>query len=209
MFKATVIGNLGAAAEQHSENGSEFITFKVAHNERFKDGQGNQQERSVWVSCIMNGRADGLMPYLVKGATVAVFGDLRLKTYHSAKMHMLVAGADLFVRSIDLVGSRPDNIPSRLYDTDGVQHDVTKWYYCDTAKGRQLLTQAGDLFNVDANGWVSPIVDENQAVIDKMVTSEPNAQEANVFEETTAATPPCQNSDNPQEEKAISGEIKK
>ena len=194
MFKATVIGNLGAPAEQHSENGSEFITFKVAHNERFKDSQGNTQERSVWVSCIMNGRADGLMPYLVKGATVAVFGDLRLKTYHSAKMHMLVAGADLFVRSIDLVGSRPDNIPSRLYDTDGVQHDVTKWYYCDTAKGRQLLTQAGDLFNVDENGWVSPIVNEQQAAVEAAVNDEPTAQQADVFDGADDTNEPAKSS---------------
>ena len=98
---------------------------------------------------------------------------------------MLVAGADLFVRSIDLVGSRPDNIPSRLYDTDGVQHDVTKWYYCDTAKGRQLLTQAGDLFNVDANGWVSPIVDEQQAAVEAAVNDEPATQQADVFEGDT------------------------
>ena len=73
MFKATIIGNLGANAELHNENGSEFVTFKVAHNERFKSKDGTTNERSVWVSCILNGRADGLMPYLVKGATVAVF----------------------------------------------------------------------------------------------------------------------------------------
>lgn len=156
MFKAIIIGNLGANAEFHSENGSEFITFKVAHNERFKDNQGNTNERSVWVSCIMNGRADGLMPYLVKGATVSVFGDLRLKTYHSAKMHALVAGADLFVRSIDLVGSRPDNVPSRLYTADGVAHSVSKWYYCDTALGEDLLSQSGEQYRCDPNGWVFP-----------------------------------------------------
>lgn len=194
MFKATVIGNLGAPAEQHSENGSEFITFKVAHNERFRDSQGNQQERSVWISCIMNGRADGLVPYLVKGATVAVFGDLRLKTYHSAKMHMLVAGADLFVRSVELVGARPDNIPSRLYDTDGVQHNVTKFFYCDTAKGKQLLTQAGDMYNVDANGWVSPMVDSQQANVESVVNSEPSEQQADVFEGADNTVEPAKSS---------------
>ena len=181
MFKATIIGNLGANAELHNENGSEFVTFKVAHNERFKSKDGSVNERSVWVSCILNGRADGLMPYLVKGATVALFGDLRLKTYHSAKMHSLVAGADLFVRSIDLVGSRPDTIPSRLYDTDGIEHSVSKWYYCDTAKGRQLLTQSGDMYTVDANGWVSPMADTNQPADDSLVDGEAQPTEGAVF----------------------------
>lgn len=181
MFKATIIGNLGANAELHNENGSEFVTFKVAHNERFKSKDGSVNERSVWVSCILNGRADGLMPYLVKGATVALFGDLRLKTYHSAKMHSLVAGADLFVRSIDLVGSRPDTIPSRLYDTDGIEHSISKWYYCDTAKGRQLLTQSGDMYTVDANGWVSPMAGTNQPADDSLVDGEAQPTEGTVF----------------------------
>ena len=185
MFKATIIGNLGAHAELHNENGSEFVTFKVAHNERFKSKDGSVNERSVWVSCILNGRADGLMPYLVKGATVAIFGDLRLKTYHSAKMHSLVAGADLFVRSIDLVGSRPDTIPSRLYDTDGIEHTVSKWYYCDTAKGRQLLTQSGDMYTVDSNGWVSPTAGANQPADDSLVDGAAQPSEGEVFETHT------------------------
>lgn len=182
MFKATVIGNLGANAEFHNENGSEFITFKVAHNERFRDSTGNTNERSVWVSCIMSGRAEGLMPYLVKGATIAVFGDLRLKTYHSAKMHSLVAGADLFVRSVDLVGGRPDNVPSRLYDHDGIEHKIGKFFYCDTAKGQELLTQSGEQYTVDADGWVTPLAtpagDANTPVID----NSDNAQQTEVFD---------------------------
>lgn len=194
MFKATIIGNLGANAELHNENGSEFVTFKVAHNERFKSKDGSVNERSVWVSCILNGRADGLMPYLVKGATVALFGDLRLKTYHSAKMHSLVAGADLFVRSIDLVGSRPDTIPSRLYDTDGIEHSISKWYYCDTAKGRQLLTQSGDVFTVDANGWVSPMADANQPADDSMIDGGAQPSEGEVFEEADDANEPAKSS---------------
>lgn len=185
MFKATIIGNLGANAEFHNENGSEFVTFKVAHNERFRSKDGSTNERSVWVSCILNGRADGLMPYLVKGATVALFGDLRLKTYHSAKMHALVAGADLFVRSIDLVGSRPDTIPSRLYDTEGIEHSISKWYYCDTAKGRQLLTQSGDMYTVDANGWVSPMADANQPADDSLVDGAAQPSEGEVFDTHT------------------------
>lgn len=198
MFKATIIGNLGANAEFHNENGSEFITFKVAHNERFKDGQGNTNERSVWISCIMNGRAGNLMPYLQKGATVAVFGDLRLKTYHSAKMHALVGGADLFVRSIDLVGSRPDAIPSRLYDTDGIEHTVSKRYYCDTAKGRQLLTQAGDMFNVDANGWVSAALQQAQATADIEISDGPKPTDGNVFDPATKSDDSAANAQTQQ-----------
>lgn len=160
MFKAFIIGNLGADAELHSENGSQFVTFKVAHNERFKDRAGNQNETSVWVSCVLNGAADSLIKYLQKGTTVSVFGDLRLKTYHSAKMHRLVAGADMFVRSIDLIGQRPDAVPSRLYDQEGVQHNVAKYFYCDTAKGQKLSTMSGLQFDCNKDGWVTPEISE-------------------------------------------------
>lgn len=174
MFKAIIIGNLGADAEVHNENGTPFVSFKVAHNERYKDSEGNQVERSVWVSCVLNGTAEGLRPYLVKGATVAVLGDLRLKTYHSAKMRQLVAGADMFVRSIDLVGARPDAIPSRLYDLDGIEHKVTKWYYCDTAKGQQLITQAGQQYVSSPEGWVTPVQEPAPADV-KIQGDEANA----------------------------------
>lgn len=158
MFKAFIIGNLGADAELHSENGRQYVTFKVAHNERFKDRAGNQNENSVWVSCVLNGAADGLIKYLQKGTTVSVFGDLRLNTYPSAKKHRLVAGADMFVRSIDLIGQRPDAVPSRLYDQEGVQHNVNKFYYCDTAKGQKLCTMSGLQFDCNKDGWVTPEV---------------------------------------------------
>lgn len=183
MFKSFIIGNLGANAELHSEQGSEFVTFKVAHNERYRDREGHTRETSVWVSCILNGRADNLLPYLVKGATVAVIGDTRLKTYHSAKMHQLVAGADLFVRSIDLVGTRPDSIPARLYDTDGIEHQVSKWYYCHTAKGRELLTASGTQFMCDANGWVSPIDNGNTLQGGTVQVDTEETQQADVFAE--------------------------
>lgn len=169
MFKAFIIGNLGADAELHSENGSQFVTFKVAHNERFKDRAGNQNETSVWVSCVLNGAADGLIKYLQKGTTVSVFGDLRLKTYHSAKMHRLVAGADMFVRSIDLIGQRPDAVPSRLYDHEGVQHNVAKYFYCDTAKGQKLTTMSGLQFDCNKDGWVTP---ENSEVVSSVNPAE-------------------------------------
>lgn len=188
MFKATIIGNLGASAELHKENGSEFVTFKVAHNERFKSSDGNTRETSVWISCLLNGRADNLRPYLVKGATVAVFGDLRLKTYHSAKMHALVAGADLFVRSIDLVGSKPDAIPSRLYDLNGVEHRVNKFYNCETAKSQELLTQAGERYMVDENGWLFPITTPGDQTQADATNTETATQPANVFNEDTTPT---------------------
>lgn len=155
MLQFQVIGNLGADAELHVENGNEFLTFKVAHTERYSQGD-NQVETTTWVSCVLNGRADKLRQYLTKGQKVFVCGDGSVRTYHSAKMQRLVAGCNLFVRQIELVGGRADDVPRQLFDGDGVQHQVGKYYYCDTAKGLTLQSRAGSMFTVDAAGWVHP-----------------------------------------------------
>lgn len=163
MFQSVIIGNLGADVELHVESNNEFITFKVAHTERYKNADGRETESTVWVSCIMNGRADKLRQYLTKGTRVCVIGDTSLTTYHSKKMQRLVAGCNLFVRSIELVGGRTDEVPRYLFTEDGLQHDVEKFYFCGSAKKMSLYDRNGVEYKVDKAGWVTPtrIVTEN------------------------------------------------
>lgn len=162
MFQFTVIGNLGGDAEFHNENGQQYVTFRVGHTDRHTDGNGNQVEETVWVSCILNGDGGRLLQYLVKGQKVCVVGDGSLRTYHSEKMRRLVAGANCFVRSVELVGARPDAIPSALFSQDGVQFNVTKYYNAVGSKSTVLYDKAGQAFNVDANGWVLPAQQQGQ-----------------------------------------------
>lgn len=156
MFQSIIIGNLGADAELHTEQGNEFVTFKVAHTDRITKADGTTQEETVWVSCLLNGRADNLRKYLTKGTRVCVIGDASLRTFHSAKMQRLVAGCSLFVRSIELVGGKADEVPRYLFDKDGVQQSITKWYLCTTTQETTLFDRAGQPYTVDKKGWVTP-----------------------------------------------------
>lgn len=178
MLKAVIVGNLGSDAELHSENGNDYVTFRVAHTER--RGQGEQQtESTTWISCLMNGKNEKFLPYLKKGTTVAVMGELTLRTYHSETQHRLVAGANLFVRSCDLVGSRPADVPSRLYDRDGVEHKVFQFFNVQDAKDMQLFSRSGDSFMADANGWVTrqQATQQNQDQANSSVTEQNEANE--------------------------------
>jgi hypothetical protein len=65
------------------------------------------------------------------------------------------AGMTINVESVQLLGGSSDEVPRRLYDEHGVQHDTKKYYLTDV-KGTTLMSQRGERFNVDANGWVSP-----------------------------------------------------
>lgn len=155
MLQIAVIGNIGNDAELRSENGSEFITFKVAHNERYTDANGNTHDTTQWISCVMNGNGGGVLKYLTKGQQVYVVGDGSVRTYHSKTQRMLVAGVDIRVRSVQLVGGRADAVPSVLFDTDGVQVNVTKYYNATGKTSCKLFSRSGEWYDVDENGWLS------------------------------------------------------
>ncbi|KAK6020162.1 hypothetical protein OSTOST_14189, partial [Ostertagia ostertagi] len=46
---AQIIGHLGKDCIVNTVNGKNVINFTVAHTEKYKDSQGNQQERTTWV----------------------------------------------------------------------------------------------------------------------------------------------------------------
>lgn len=156
MFKIEIIGNLGADAEFHSENGNEFVTFKVAHNDRRQTADGQQKEEIMWFSCSLNGKNENLLPHLKKGTCVFVRGDARLKQYHSEKQHRLIPGCDCFVREVQLVGGKVDPVPTRLYDTYGVEHVVSKLFYAPEYKGTELYDRNGQPYKVLEGGWIVP-----------------------------------------------------
>lgn len=80
MLKAQVIGNLGKDAVLNTVSGKNVINFTVAHTEQYKDAQGNQKEKTIWVDCGYWTEKTGIAPYLKKGTQVYVEGqpDIRV-----------------------------------------------------------------------------------------------------------------------------------
>ena len=161
MNKLEVIGNLGADAEVKVENGKKFVSLSIADTRRRKKADGTTEEKTMWVSATINGDGGELMKYLVKGVKVWASGDMEVRTYHSEKQRCLVAGVKMFVRDIQLISTNVDDVPRDLYDEDGVAHRVTKHFYCDTAKKKQLYNRTGECFNVDKQGWVAKVVEQD------------------------------------------------
>lgn len=112
MLQLQIIGNLGADAEIKDLNGRKCVVFNVAHTERYKDSQGNQVESTTWVSCIWNSDGGKLLQYLKKGTQVFAEGSMSLRVYDSAKAHAKIAGANLSVRHIELVGGKKEDSPA-------------------------------------------------------------------------------------------------
>lgn len=107
MIKMQVIGRLGKDCLVNNVNGRSVINFTVAHSERFKDSQGNQQEKTIWVDCAYWTDRTAVAPYLVKGTQVFVEGQPEVRTFTKSDGS---AGATLSmrVREVQLLGSKAD-----------------------------------------------------------------------------------------------------
>lgn len=155
MFQVDVIGSIAAAATKLSSQGREFVSFRVAHNDRYTDASGQRHESVVWVDCILNDVQSKVIPFLTTGTSVFVRGSATLRVYSSAKERCMKAGISISVRHVELLGTRGDSVPAKLYDTEGVEHRVDKFYNVADVRGARLMSQRGALFLVDENGWVS------------------------------------------------------
>ena len=82
--KVTLVGNLGADPEARSMNtGGEVVNFNVATSERWKDRDGNQQEKTEWHRVVIFNENLGRVAkqYLRKGSSVYLEGQLQTRKW--------------------------------------------------------------------------------------------------------------------------------
>jgi single-strand DNA-binding protein len=105
MIKLQVIGNLGKDCVTNTVNGKSVINFNVAHTEKFRDSQGNQKDKTIWVECAYWTDRTGIAPYLKKGTQVYVEGAPEVRTYPKNDG---TTGTSLTLRvfNVQLLGSR-------------------------------------------------------------------------------------------------------
>lgn len=122
MLKSLIIGNLGADAELRVSNGAQFLSFRVAHSERWADKQtGEVRETTQWISCTLNGDGGGVRQYLKRGTKVFIYGDLSPKLYVSSRDGKQYAGLDCRVRQLELCGGAKDE-----YTVEGVRQFLSQ-----------------------------------------------------------------------------------
>src|SRR4051812_47135378 len=107
MIKMQVIGNLGKDCVVNTVNGKNVINFTVAHTEKYRDSQGNNQEKTTWVDCAYWTDRTALSPYLTKGKQVYAEGTPEVRSFTRADG---TAGASLSlrVREVQLLGGRSE-----------------------------------------------------------------------------------------------------
>jgi single-strand DNA-binding protein len=105
MIKMQVIGNLGKDCIVNTVNGKNVINFTVAHTEKYRDSQGNNQEKTTWVDCAYWTDRTAVAPYLLKGKQVYVEGTPEVRSF---TRNDGTAGSSLTlrVREVQLLGGK-------------------------------------------------------------------------------------------------------
>src|SRR5882672_1557619 len=111
MIKLQIIGNLGKDCITNTVNGKNVINFNVAHTEKFRDAQGNQKDKTIWVECAYWTDRVGIAPYLRKGTQVYVEGTPEVRTYQKSD-GSTAASLTLRVFSVQLLGNKGEGGPA-------------------------------------------------------------------------------------------------
>ena len=108
-------GNLGNDCRAGTAGQTAVVNFSVA----VKSGYG-QNEQTIWVDCALFGnRATALAPYLTKGQTVAVSGELGTRE-HNGKTYITCK-----VNDVTLVGGKPQQQGQQQPQAWGQQQQQT------------------------------------------------------------------------------------
>lgn len=104
MNRVVLMGNLGADAElKVLGNGSAVSKFSLATTEKWKDSEGNKQEKTSWHRCNLWGkRAQAVSQYLTKGTRVLVEGSIEYGSYEKDGVKHYTT--DIKVLNLEFVG---------------------------------------------------------------------------------------------------------
>ncbi len=105
--KAILIGNLGADPElRYTPGGQAVASFRIATTEKFKNKEGEQQERTDWHNIVCWRRtAEIANEYLKKGSPVYIEGRIQYRSYDD-KDGIKRYRTDIVAHRLQLLGSR-------------------------------------------------------------------------------------------------------
>ena len=104
MNKVVLLGRLGGDAELKVTQGGQAVSkFSLATSEKWKDKDGELQERTEWHRCVFWGdRAKKLNQYLTKGKQILVEGSIRYGSYEKDGVKMYTT--DINVMNVEFAG---------------------------------------------------------------------------------------------------------
>jgi single-strand DNA-binding protein len=108
--KVILIGNLGKDPEvKHTPQGTPVAKFSLATNERYKDKDGNWQDRTEWHNIVVWQRlAEIAGEYLKKGGKVYIEGRLQTRSWDDKTTNQKKYMTEVVASDLVLLGGRGD-----------------------------------------------------------------------------------------------------
>ena len=124
--KVILVGNLGKDPElRYTKSGEPVANFSVATNEKWKDKQGNKQERTEWHRVVVWGKtAENCAQYLAKGRSVYLEGSLQTQEW-TDKQGVKRQTTEIRAHSVQFLGSKDDDGGKRVPENSGPPDDDT------------------------------------------------------------------------------------
>jgi single-strand DNA-binding protein len=106
--KVILIGNLGKDPEvKHTPQGTPVAKFSLATNERYKDKDGNWQDRTEWHNIVVWQRlAEIAGEYLKKGGKVYIEGRLQTRSWDDKTTNQKKYMTEVVASDLVLLGGR-------------------------------------------------------------------------------------------------------
>ena len=121
--KAMIIGNLGKDPEiRATPSGQSVATFSLATSEKFKNKNGEQEERTEWHNIVLWGKlADIAGQYLTKGKSVYIEGRIQTRKWEGKDGHDRYS-TEIVGDKMQMLGSKESSgksVPSETGISDG------------------------------------------------------------------------------------------
>jgi single-strand DNA-binding protein len=105
--KVILVGNLGRDPElRYIQSGQAVANFSLATNEKWKDKDGNNQERTEWHRIVVWGKsAENCAQYLQKGRSVYIEGKLQTREWED-KEGSKRSTTEIVAQAVQFLGGR-------------------------------------------------------------------------------------------------------
>ncbi len=106
--KVILIGNVGKDPEvKYTPSGTAVANFSIATNERFKDKEGQWQDRTEWHRVVAWQRtAEIVGEYVKKGSSVYIEGKLQTRSWDDKETGQKKYMTEIWVNDLVLLGGR-------------------------------------------------------------------------------------------------------
>ena len=109
--KVILLGNVGKDPEFKAlPSGQPVVNFSIATSDRYKDQQGNYQDRTEWHNLVAYGKlAEIVRDYVKKGSKLYVEGRLTTRSWDDRETNKKVYRTEIVIGDLSLLSGRGED----------------------------------------------------------------------------------------------------